>query len=64
MILYCVGTIIPSLLFGVSFHLPPNLEGQLRQFGQTDIFTRVKRTENFLHSRLNACYQLLPASVQ
>jgi hypothetical protein len=64
MILYWVGTIIPSLLFGVSFDLPPNLEGQLRQFGQTDIFARVKRTEDLLHSGLNTCYQLLPSSVQ
>jgi hypothetical protein len=59
-----LGTTIPSLFLGISFHLPANLEGQLRQLGETDIFTRVKRTEDLLHGRLNSCDQLLPASVQ
>lgn len=64
MTLHYFVIIIPSLLFGASFYLSPNLQGQLRQLGKTDIFTRVERTKDLLHGRLNPCYQLLPPSVQ
>lgn len=54
----------PSLFLGMSFHLPPNLQSQVRQRGQTDIFARVQRTENFLHSGLHTGHQLLPSAMK
>lgn len=58
------GTNIPSLFLSISFHLPANLKGQLRQLGETNVFTGVKGAKDLLHRRLNPCYELLPASVQ